>query len=325
MVMPESRADVAVLQRSVWSGSLPLEFRLASGDCRSFDESEPYLIQTSRLSYLGFLIDRLHTFFTTDLVDQEATAQDAWVEFEGVPLKWHYPIGLLYDLYSGAEPVTSHRQENSGSEGERIRSEEKLPWRLTIHYSEFPADQLIQLDKDNAVLLDAYINSVKEADYIRNGTARAVMSLSKEDADTLWRSVASLNMDLFNTIQSKLLNPAGIAVKHIPVKIYLPTAASSTTTDVIEEEAAEEQIPRAGHFRVVQTLIPLQTAPGQAQTVGTALNSVIPAIFPSRRNPLLAQPVLHGAVLPMSAQLDTLTRAASYLDGFLHIAIVMLG
>jgi len=63
---------------------------------------------------------------------------------------------------------------------------------------------------------------------------------------------------------------------------------------------------------------------GQPQTVGTALNQVIPSLFPSRRSPLLAQAVLHGAVLPLSASVEELLRNASYLDGWLHIAVVMM-
>ena len=56
-----------------------------------------------------------------------------------------------------------------------------------------------------------------------------------------------------------------------------------------------------------------------------ALNEMLPSVFPSRRNPVLATPVLHGAVVPMSAPMDELGRAASYADGFLHIVVVLLG
>lgn len=63
---------------------------------------------------------------------------------------------------------------------------------------------------------------------------------------------------------------------------------------------------------------------GQPQTIGTALNQILPTLFPSRRSPLLAQAVLHGAVLPLSAHVEDLVRASAYLDGWLHIAVVMM-
>jgi len=115
----------------------------------------------------------------------------------------------------------------------------------------------------------------------------------------------------------------------VPIKIYLPTSSAANpqtvAADMIPEDAPAVS-GGAGHIRVVQSLVPLQVhGTRQPQTLGTALNTVLPTIFPSRRHPLLAQPVLHGAVVPMGANLDDLGRAASYADGFLHVAVVMLG
>jgi len=56
-----------------------------------------------------------------------------------------------------------------------------------------------------------------------------------------------------------------------------------------------------------------------------ALNDMLPSVFPSRRNPVLATPVLHGAEVPMSAGMEELGRAAAYADGFLHVVVVLLG
>ena len=113
----------------------------------------------------------------------------------------------------------------------------------------------------------------------------------------------------------------------MPIKFYLPSmscADPATQTETTEKDPSEERT-RAGHIEVVQAPVPLNQISRQPHTLGTALNGVIPSIFPSRRNPILAQPVLHGAIVPMSAVLGDLGRAASYADGFLHVAVVMLG
>lgn len=128
------------------------------------------------------------------------------------------------------------------------------------------------------------------------------------------------DLSLFNSVNNKLLYPPGLELRNVPMKIYLPTSAGQPESDTITEDARQ-----VSHIRVVQSLVPLQLASRQPQTVGTALNSILPTIFPSRRNPLLAHPVLHGAVLPMGAHLEDLGRVASYADGFLHVAVVMLG
>ncbi|KAF2725488.1 autophagy protein 5 [Polychaeton citri CBS 116435] len=307
------------LQTQIWQGSLPLEIHLSSSDCRTYNGSQPYLIQYPRLSYLAFLLPRLHSYFRSELIHPEVSHHDAWFSFENVPMKWHYPLGLLYDVFSGTDPVGSDQDGHGNT----------TSWKLTVHFTDYPHEQLVQLDPDGRTMLDAFINSVKEADFIRNGTARAVMSLSKDDSDSLWDAVKTHNMTRYTQINSKLLSPPGVTIKHVPFKIYLPTSSDpSSTPATIPEEgtATDANAPQAkpGHIRVVQALMPLQTSSRQPQTVGTALNSILPTIFPSRRNPLLAQPVLHGTVVPMGANLAELGRAASYCDGFLHFGIVMM-
>ena len=106
-----------------------------------------------------------------------------------MPLKWHYPVGLLYDLFSGATP-TSSRQEKSDKVNDDIDvGENRAPWRLKLHFTEWPDEQLVRLDKEGKFLHDAFINSVKEADFVRNGTAKGIMSLSKDDSTQLWKAV----------------------------------------------------------------------------------------------------------------------------------------
>jgi hypothetical protein len=85
------------------------------------------------------------------------------------------------------------------------------------------------------------------------------------------------DMDLFNTINNKLLKPPGVTIRHVPIKIYLPMSASQGTSQTIPESAAEDDdaaaAGKAGHIRVVQSLVPLNLPSKQPQTLGTALNS----------------------------------------------------
>ena len=82
----------------------------------------------------------------------------------------------------------------------------------------------------------------------------------------------------------------------------------------------------SGHLRVVQSLVtPKVLGSREPQTVGTTLHSLLPTLFPSRRTPILAKATLHGVVLPMAASVEELMRTAAYLDGWLHLGIVMIG
>ncbi|KAF2263637.1 autophagy protein 5 [Lojkania enalia] len=312
--MSSSRDTATSLRQKVWHGSIPLEIRLHRGDCRTYDESDAYLIQFPRLSYLGFLIPRLHAFFSDNLIYPDVSSTEAWLSYEDVPLKWHYPLGLLYDLYSGAEPA----YPEDGTELKVHTTEEEqgsLPWKLTVHFSEYPAEHLVRLDAEGKYLHDLYINNVKEADFLRNGTGKTIMSLNKEDSTQLWDSVKQHDFSLFSPINQKLLSPQGVNLRHIPMRLYLPHAPSSTQ----DEEAV------AGSLRVVQALVLPALSSRQPQTLGTALNHILPSLFQSTRRPILAQPVLHGAAVPLGTNLEELLRMAAYSDGWLHIAVAMMG
>lgn len=63
---------------------------------------------------------------------------------------------------------------------------------------------------------------------------------------------------------------------------------------------------------------------GTPQTLGPALRNLLPSLFPSSRDPVLANVVLHGAPVPFSAPLEELMREASYPDGWLCLIVVLL-
>jgi len=95
------------------------------------------------------------------------------------------------------------------------------------------------------------------------------MFLSKEDSTQLWESVKQHNFSLFNPINQKLLNPQGAVLRHLPVRLYLPHAASSDAKPVVtkteqtekpqdegtEKAKKDEKDVPPGSLRVVQSLI----------------------------------------------------------------------
>ena len=121
------------------------------------------------------------------------------------------------------------------------------------------------------------------------------------------------DLQAFKPISHKLLYAQGAPLRHIPLKTYLPSSP-------IDSEST------SGHLRVVQSLVtPIIAGTRDPQTLGTALCALLPTLFPSRRTPILANPVLHGAVVPMGAILEELVKDAAYLDGWIHLGIEMIG
>ena len=155
------------------------------------------------------------------------------------------------------------------------------------------------------------------------------MSMSKENSTQLWNAVQDspspppFNSSLltnpteddfaaFHKINSILLNPA-TPLKHIPLRIYIPSLSSSPN-----DTAA------LGSVRTWQSLIPPMTSSREVQTLGSALWSILPELFPSKRDPLYAEPILHGAPVPLRAPLEEVMREAAYADGWLHLSLRMM-
>ncbi|EAA62355.1 hypothetical protein AN5174.2 [Aspergillus nidulans FGSC A4] len=225
--------------------SLPLSCTASLSSTQGASRLIQLQISYPRISYLPSLLPRLKAFFSSSLIDPTASQpHDGWFSFEGVPLKWHYPVGLLYDLYAGAEPATK------SSETEAL-DDEQLPWRLVVHFGDWPDAELVRLDAQGTVMHDAFINSVKEADFVRNGTAKGIMTLSKDDSSGLWKAVQDAHNEHSPSAKptpaapqppGPALSPSstetglelglsfsqGRAIAHPPNNIYNPVTAATT-------------------------------------------------------------------------------------------------
>ncbi|KAK5417051.1 Autophagy protein 5 [Exophiala xenobiotica] len=310
---------VQILQRKVWQARLPLDIRLAASESRTFDGTDPYLIAFPRLSYLPLLLPRLHSFFSCSLIADPDTVSPfaGYFTYDDVPLKWHLPLGLLYDIYVLSTQDASPDQACSAA----------LPFKLTLHFQPDPEKPTLP-DATPVVLHDSFINSVKEADFLRSGTAKPIMTLSAQESKALWTSTQQSDVATFSKIHGHLV-PAPGQLRNIPLRVYLPSSP--------DQGSSKAQI------KVLQSHIPPtvsvvgQNSPaalrggggggvtGQPQTLGTALHQLIPSLFPSRRTPILATPLLHGAPVPMSANLEELVRWGCYADGWLSVVLAMRG
>ncbi|KAE8150775.1 autophagy protein Apg5-domain-containing protein [Aspergillus avenaceus] len=321
----EQQATLNSIQKGVWDGSLPLQIRLAPSESRIYDQTDPYLIASPRISYLPSLLPRLRAFFSSFLINPDSHPHDGWFSFEGVPLKWHLPLGLLYDLYAGAEPASKAMNDPDDTDWDLDNPDSVLPWRLTVHFSDWPDEELVRLDADGMVMNDAFINSVKEADFLRNGTAKGIMSLSKEDSSGLWKSVQNVDLASFQRISNILLPPPNQPFRNIPIRIFLPLPPDSGSPALKVVQSPIPPFIPPSSMATSQLSLSRSSAAPQPQTMGTTLHSLLPNLFPSRRTPVLAKPVLHGAAVPMSAPIEEVVRCSAYGDGWLYVVIRMMG
>lgn len=96
-----------------------------------------------------------------------------------------------------------------------------------------------------------------------------------------------------------------------------------------------------GSYRVLQTLVSLTQEADRVndattsatsrfpalsglqgpRTLGKALKSIVPELFPSSRDPVLANVIMHGTALPLNASLEELMREAAYPDGWVNLVV----
>lgn len=292
-----------IFRSHVWSGTIPIQLSVASEDLKLLGDNALELVYVGkssprgtmsnvisqvsapRISYFALLTAKIKRYFT-DLAMDPSTIDDSsiWYDFEGVPLKWQYPIGLLFDLNSGYRPDDATR--------------DLLPWQITIHFSKYPAEKLFKSYVVEGTQ-DAFMSSVKEADYLRTGSAKRIISLSKNDQTALWDGLAKDDFDKYWSVANKIVQTDTSLPKNIPLRIYLPDSAP----------VVQEPLP------------PLDVATTQPHTLGSALHALLPELFPSTTRTLLAYPVLHGIIPPLDSPILWLSQNLAYPDGCLHIVI----
>ena len=92
-----------------------------------------------RLSYLHLQLPSALQFFRPLL------------EFEGVPIKWNWPIGLSFDLLTNHDP-------NKGPDAYA----EIVPWTLILHKKNYPKDRILSLDDGIETVRSYWLNQIKE-------------------------------------------------------------------------------------------------------------------------------------------------------------------
>lgn len=226
------------IRKSIWQGSIPIRFVLSSDETTSFklsNKNQPidYYVTVPRISYLPIYIEKAIKYLRPYLNDPDL-ADDPynwWAEYQAAPLKWNWPVGLLYDTIKNNTNLAKNKQKeelkqqeeeenknknknsNSSSSGDTLSSLENLnlgqendleiseltlPWTIVLHHKNYPKDSVLTLFS-STTLFEYWMNLVKESCVIRYGSANAIMNLSKDDSDKLWACISQYSTDSYKT------------------------------------------------------------------------------------------------------------------------------
>ncbi|KAI5710991.1 hypothetical protein M8J76_014510 [Diaphorina citri] len=183
--------------REVWDGKLPVCFTLLADQVSTVGEPDPSYLMVPRLSYFPLVLEKVKKHFVK-FVEAEYQDNEMWLDYNGTPLKWHYPIGLLYDLH-----VTDNQ----------------LPWNITVHFDKFPANEILHCPSREAVE-SHFMSCIKEADVLKH-RSQIVSNMQKKEHNQLWLGLQNDKFDQFWVINKKLMEPGeGGGFKHIPFRCY---------------------------------------------------------------------------------------------------------
>lgn len=190
-------------------------------------QKQQFLRSVYRNGYFPLHYREISAYFGVD--------EPIWLEYNGLPLRWNVPVGVLEDL---------------------LRRDSEAPWVIDVKSDPLPLDVIpyhFSTDDNRPdymrALHEVVINHIKQSCFTLNGSAKKIMSLSETDLDQLWSAIASHNLGEYQEIMEKILPRE---TKRIPMKIYL----GGTTTVV---SAATEPEDHANFGAWLRALVPLAT------------------------------------------------------------------
>jgi Autophagy protein Apg5 len=155
-------------------------------------------------------------------IDATASIPLCWFEDEDtqMALRWHLFVGVLFDLrppppiHSRVFDSKSHDDDDDddddGPNGVRPANSPSLPWRLRLHFNNYPASQLLPLvgggrpgSNVTAHVQASYKHSLKQALCLCTGSNRAALNLSRDAHGRLWEALATNNYSLWRQVHEE--------------------------------------------------------------------------------------------------------------------------
>jgi len=294
--------DDKEITRELWQSRLPIRFILSDEDLSRVNRSElpePLYLMLQRQNYFPCIIEKIQKYYSTyfrenlNETTNNINLANLWLEYESIPLKWHYPIGVLYDLYTSSVSSTSSH----------------LPWQITVHLSKFPEGEIIRFP-DKESIEAHYMSTLKEADALKH-KGQIIGDMQKRDHKQLWNSLVQDKYDAFWNINNKLMSYTENIqyFRYIPFRIYIldKPFIQKLFSPFHSEEEKFMTLYDLLHFALNH-----EAKCEQMANERRILNT----------NPDDYQVIIHGIKPSLQTPVQWLSEYFSYPDNFLHICLV---
>ena len=231
---------------------------------------------------------------------KENTYPICWFEDEetGIPLRWHFFVGILYDLIK----LKCIKDNNNHT---------ALPWRIRVHYTSYP-EIILPLEEDEGVchhIFRHYLNSLKQSLFIQHNSNRVVNNMSKQSHLQLWDGIKRSQFEVYKEIAMSLngssssINEA-MVLEHVPVRVLVDGQPAFTRPCKQYNDDKE------------------------VMTIGNVLYTWLPALFgsDSTTNDITDDRkcnwCVQGVKVPLNVPISELWKGLCHPDRFLYIIVI---
>ncbi|KAM7542212.1 hypothetical protein Aperf_G00000006172 [Anoplocephala perfoliata] len=326
------------VSHKIWNGSISVAFRLSEDELHNdiSNTLPPFYLQVPRVTYFPLVLERVirslqnYSKYMSNKSDETISMKNEtiyWLSHNGIPLKWHYPVGLLFDLYG---------------------SSSKLPWDITVHFQGYPNDVLLAPPVTRAAAEAFFLSTIKEADQLKHrgrGSSGPVFNdIQIEDQRQLLTGLSQHRFDLFWSINKRFMQAEPVQPRSIaPDAPKDGDKEDGQSTQILTEDAAALMTSigamkafRHCPFRLYFSPLNLKTASptkGFLQVLISPFNEddntpatfsgVISSLFASIRtksfNPKDFIFLVHGVTIPPETPAQWMCEWMAYPDNFVHI------
>jgi len=173
----------------------------------------------------------------------DALLSDVWFDIAGIPVKWHIPVGVLYDYFVHANNVC-------GKQNSAVMT-------ITVHFQNFPkhivTDEAAGTGFGSILrwptvenVRSQYFYSLKESHFIKHGDIKLINNLLPAQMMQLWSAIQIGDTRTIRVLNDTLCPTSSptFTITNVPLRIFFDPAhpvsqfgipaENSTIADVIE-------------------------------------------------------------------------------------------
>jgi autophagy-related protein 5 len=240
-------------RKLTWDAAIPIAVTVETNDLAKLGSNvnraiETHYVKAPRISYLPLLLQEIKTDLLALMLDASISDtikdEDYCFTYEGTPLRWHWPIGLLYDYHTANTAPTMHTRiastsqpnaaggvqtltaslrrlstapasvaaaegPTSNGQGSYKTNSAAVPWSITLRIGAIPMEKLHSVPGVSNCR-SSFMSMVKEADFVRHGSTKRVTNLRRTEQDALWEGVMQHDFDVYWSVAEKVMPSASV-------------------------------------------------------------------------------------------------------------------